>query len=214
MPSFNKALKEKTPGFSNATSIIFEAKSSRTGGTQIGESSAYAIVEENTLYVYTAADEFMFNRSSYEMFSGMASITEIDFGDFINTSQVENMGWMFYNCSKLKSLDLSNFYTSKVTNMGLMFYDCTGLESLILSNFDTSEVTSMNSMFYSCEKLTTLDLCSFTFPVGYALYDIFSFTYSLKVYVKDNDEWDKIKGEQVNGGSIEVCPGHNESSPM
>ena len=37
------------------------------------------------------------------------------------------MGSMFYNCSKLTSLDVSKFDTSKVTNMGSMFYNCSKL---------------------------------------------------------------------------------------
>ena len=31
---------------------------------------------------------------------------------------------MFYGCSNLKTLDLSNFDTSSVKNMDSMFYDC------------------------------------------------------------------------------------------
>jgi len=34
------------------------------------------------------------------------------------------MDYMFYGCSNLKTLDLSNFDTSSVKNMDSMFYDC------------------------------------------------------------------------------------------
>lgn len=54
---------------------------------------------------------------------------------------------MFFNCSGLTSLDLSNFDTSNVTNMGSMFGGCKSLTSLDLSSFDTSNVTNMNCMF-------------------------------------------------------------------
>ena len=50
---------------------------------------------------------------------------------------------MFYNCSSLISLNISNFDTSKVSNMGYMFYNCNGLISLDISNFYTPEVTYM-----------------------------------------------------------------------
>ena len=40
------------------------------------------------------------------------------------------MNGMFYGCTSLTSLDLSNFDTSKVTNMGYMFQSCTNLTSL------------------------------------------------------------------------------------
>ena len=48
------------------------------------------------------------------------------------------MSSMFYSCSNLTSLDVSNFDTSKVTDMGGMFYSCSNLTSLDVSNFDTS----------------------------------------------------------------------------
>ena len=38
-----------------------------------------------------------------------------------------------------------------------MFYECSGLTSLDLSNFNTSNVTSMNYMFHGCSALQTLD---------------------------------------------------------
>ena len=34
------------------------------------------------------------------------------------------MGYMFYGCSSLKDLNLSNFNTNNVTNMGGMFSGC------------------------------------------------------------------------------------------
>ena len=45
---------------------------------------------------------------------------------------------MFYGCSDIKEIDLSNFNTSNVKNMDFMFYDCSSLTSLNLSNFDIS----------------------------------------------------------------------------
>ncbi|PDD47115.1 hypothetical protein A4P37_14465, partial [Listeria monocytogenes] len=44
---------------------------------------------------------------------------------------------MFYDCTGLEELDVSNFDTSSVTNMAYMFQNCTSLEELDLSNFDT-----------------------------------------------------------------------------
>ena len=68
---------------------------------------------------------------------------------------------MFWNCSSLTSLDLSNLDTSSVTNMQSVFNNCSSLTSLNVSNFNTSQVTTMNSMFFNCSSLTSLDLSSF-----------------------------------------------------
>ena len=71
------------------------------------------------------------------------------------------MEFMFYNCSSLKELDLSNFNTSKVTNMDSMFFNCSSLNELNLSNFNTSKVTNMSYMFYNCSSLKELNLSKF-----------------------------------------------------
>ena len=47
-----------------------------------------------------------------------------------------------------------------------MFYDCTSLASLDLSNFNTANVTDMMYMFSGCSGLTSLDLSSFSFSAS------------------------------------------------
>lgn len=98
--------------------------------------------------------------SMYNMFENCSKLTSLDVSNF-NTSKVTNMRSMFGWCSSLTSLDLSNFDTSSVTNMGSMFESCSKLTSLNLSNFDTSKVINMSYMFYGCNKLTSLDLSNF-----------------------------------------------------
>ena len=94
------------------------------------------------------------------MFYGCASLTSLDLTSF-DTSQVTQMSCMFYGCASLTSLDLTSFDTSKVTDMEEMFSGCESLTALDLSSFDTSEVSYMRGMFYSCKSLTALDLSSF-----------------------------------------------------
>ena len=66
------------------------------------------------------------------------------------------MDEMFYGCSGLTSLNVSNFNTVNVTAMDEMFYGCSGLTSLDVSNFNTSNVTAMYGMFYGCNGLATI----------------------------------------------------------
>ena len=91
------------------------------------------------------------------MFSSCSKLTSLDLSNF-DTSSVTKMTYMFNLCSSLTSLDVSNFNTSKVTDMSDMFHGCPKLTSLNLSNFDTSSVTNMSDMFSSCPKLTSLNL--------------------------------------------------------
>ncbi|MCD7785519.1 MAG: BspA family leucine-rich repeat surface protein [Oscillospiraceae bacterium] len=92
---------------------------------------------------------------------GCFSLTEINFNNCFDTSDVTDMAYMFDHCSSLTSLDLSCFNTSKVENMAAMFDSCSSLAYLDISSFDTSNVTSMDSMFGACSSLTSLDLSNF-----------------------------------------------------
>lgn len=94
-------------------------------------------------------------------FSGFKGLTTITNLEYLNTSQVTNMQYMFSNCESLEALDLSTFNTENVTNMSNMFYYCKSLKSLNLSSFNTSKVNYMGSMFHDCESLTALNLSSF-----------------------------------------------------
>ena len=121
----------------------------------------------------------------------LCMVEEIEGIEYLNTSEVTTMEYMFYNCTYLKKLDVSKFNTEKVTtfecmftncaspsldvssfntenatNMRAMFSQCTNLTSLDVSNFNTSNVTNMTEMFARCWKLTSLDLSNFnTFHV-------------------------------------------------
>ena len=50
---------------------------------------------------------------------------------------------MFYDCSSLTSLNISNWDTSSVTRMSTMFSNCSSLTSLDISNWNTSNVEDM-----------------------------------------------------------------------
>ena len=121
---------------------------------------------DKTAYYYTEPGKVYLNKESSRMFHSKSdeqkirNILEIDLSNF-DTSEVTNMGEMFYGMSNLTSLNLSNFDTSQVTNMGLMFYGLSSLTSLDLSNFDTSKVTDMSFMFYGMRNLTALNLSNF-----------------------------------------------------
>ena len=60
---------------------------------------------------------------------------------------------MFFGCSSLTTLEVSNWNTSSVTNMTNMLRSCTSLTSLDVSNWDTSSVTGMSYMFRLCSNL-------------------------------------------------------------
>ena len=95
------------------------------------------------------------------MFSGCSALSSIKFGNF-NVSKVTTMSHMFDGCG-LTSIDLSPFgpYTWSVTDMSYMFANCTKLKTLDLSPLDTSCVTDMSYMFSGCSSVSSIDFTDF-----------------------------------------------------
>ena len=155
-----------------------------------GSVMAYAVLNDDgstyTIYLQ-GPGKILANKNSAYLFSSFSKLQTIEGLEYLDTSQAENMRYMFANnrlleeinlrifdtsnvinmsnmfqdCSKLTSLDLDNFDTSSVTNMDMMFYGCSSLNNLDIDNFNTSKVTAMSYMFYGCMNLSTLDLSSF-----------------------------------------------------
>ena len=53
------------------------------------------------------------------------------------------MSWMFYGCSSLNSINLSNFNTNNVTDMSCMFDGCSSLKK---ENIIIKDKNSLNKM--------------------------------------------------------------------
>ena len=94
--------------------------------------------------------------STADWFDNMTNLTSITGLSFLNTDDVTNMGYMFYNCKKLSNIDVSHFNTANVESMSSMFKHCGNLTSLNLSSFNTAKVTNMYNMFFNCASLTTI----------------------------------------------------------
>ena len=75
--------------------------------------------------------------------------------------KLTKMNYMFYDCSSITKIDLSNFNTQNVTDMSYMLCDCSSLTNIDLSNLNTQNVTNMSSMFSCCKSLTNINLSNF-----------------------------------------------------
>ena len=107
----------------------------------------------------TFANEVYAPNISTQLFQGLTELVTINNINYLNTSRVTQMNYMFYNCKSLKTLDLHNWDTSVVEATNSMFANCRQLTSIIgLENFKVEKVTEMSYMFYNCKSLKTLDL--------------------------------------------------------
>ena len=60
---------------------------------------------------------------------------------------------MFQSCTKMISLNVSNWDTSNINNFQVMFQSCGNLTTLNVANWDTRKVTSFFGMFNLCSSL-------------------------------------------------------------
>ena len=65
---------------------------------------------------------------------------------------------MFAHCIKIKFLNLSNFVTSLVVSMDYMFYNCTSLNILDISNFNMMQTTSAVQILTGFKNLSYINL--------------------------------------------------------
>ena len=87
-------------------------------------------------------------------FAGMTNLETFIGLEYLNTSNVTAMNGMFWVCSALRSLDLSNFNTQNVSNMSNMFTRCSRLATIKVGNgWSTSNVSSSSEMFEECTSL-------------------------------------------------------------
>ena len=151
------------------TTVVFTDEMMPADATLIdvdadGDGGVVAWTEENETIMKVSSQikgvKVQAVKDSSRMFYNKTKIQTIDFTNF-DTSPMTSMEYMFYGCSKLTSLDVSLFDTSQVTGMSNMFQNCRGLTSLDVSSFNTAKVTSISNMFYGCSGLTSLGVSSF-----------------------------------------------------
>ena len=113
----------------------------------LGNGTIKHIVFDKSFSTYTPTTLYGFfgSRTELETITGL---------EYLNTTKVTNMRYMFYSCSSLTSLDVTHFNTAKVTDMGYMFYNCSSLTTIYASSkFVTPQVSKSFNMFYNCKKL-------------------------------------------------------------
>ena len=140
---------------------------SRTGGTAYNMNTGddtpswHSYVSNVTSVVFNSTFANARPTSCYEWFDGMTNLTSISgMSSYLNTSQVTDMRYMFYNCKKLTSVDVSGFNTANVTNMSYMFDFCSSLTSLNIRNFNLSSLSYSSGMIKGCTALSSLTIPS------------------------------------------------------
>ena len=124
-------------------------------------------------------------------FSGMQ---QQNMNNFTNATNAE---LTFYNCLKLKEIDLSNANMPLVTSAKGMFGNCQTLEKLDLSNIKLNSNKSLNGTFANLYELTSINLSGFEDTALEDFATAFGYCYKLK-----NIDLSSLNATKVNNMSM------------
>ena len=113
------------------------------------------------------------------MFYGCTNIIDIDLSNFDFQSTIK-MNDMFNYCINLVNIRFPQLSIENVINTSYMFNYCKKLMKIDLSNMNTENVISMAGMFQHCESLKVLDLSNFDIKNNTQLSCMFNDCYELK----------------------------------
>ena len=146
--SIVKTVEEHPPVYEGDYTIT-ENGTYNTGGKKMEGDLIVNVASSSKNTLKTLLDA---TKKCYQLFYRYGGTSVDDLISYEDTSNVNDMRYMFYVCEKITSIPLLN--TSNVTNMKSMFEECSSLTSIPL--FDTSNVIDMSSMFCDCENLTEI----------------------------------------------------------
>ncbi|MFC6315927.1 BspA family leucine-rich repeat surface protein [Lapidilactobacillus achengensis] len=159
------------------------------------------VVFEGPVTAHATADSTGTFRSLAGLFDNMKSLTVLENISHLQTTQVNDLSYLFNDCASLPAIDLTHFETSAATDFSQMFSGCSRLTSLDVSPLDTSaatympgmfagtktlteivgldklktaRVTNFSAMFEGCFNLTELDITQFDFGQAAAIYSMFT----------------------------------------
>ena len=113
------------------------------------------------IYVFTEDGSDMKAVGSYRnLHSQFSAMTTNTFVSHLDTEDVNDMSYMFSECTELTGVTFDNFTFPKVESTSYMFNKCGKLTSITLSG-PAPKLTTMSYMFSQCKAMTSLDLGDF-----------------------------------------------------
>ncbi len=97
-------------------------------------------------------------KTFYAMFSECSNLKEIYGLENWDTSNFNNIGNMFFNCTSLTNINVSNWNTENVTEGYQVFYNCFSLQNLDISNWNTTNMVNISSIFEGMDNLKQISL--------------------------------------------------------
>ena len=134
-----------TWGIGEIKSVVFDGTFPEWAGT------SQEVDKTTTRVVFDASFRDFRPTTTAKWFYNCNALKQIEGLEYLNTSEVKDMGYMFYGCSALTTLDLKHFNTQNVTDMSKMFSGCAALTTI---NSNTAwQCPESENMFADCTKL-------------------------------------------------------------
>ncbi|MBQ7007087.1 MAG: BspA family leucine-rich repeat surface protein, partial [Oscillospiraceae bacterium] len=124
--------------------------------------SATEVVVPGTYDIEVTDDEGNITTATYAViidstttFANNTNITKVTLKEGVKFAN-NSMKKLFYNCSKLGTVDWAEISTTGITDMSYIFFNTggsnknTALKTVDFSNFDTSSVTTLEGLFQYC----------------------------------------------------------------
>jgi surface protein len=133
------------------------------------------------------------NMTSMEkMFFSCSALEKIDLSN-IDISNIEDTYYMFNNCWSLKEINLSNWNAEKLKNTSGMFLGCESLTSLIgLNTWTNFKPNLLDDMFYNCYSIEEINVSGWDTSEVVSLYGTFSDCHALTT-IHGIENWDVSK---------------------
>ena len=120
----------------------------------------YIFKEPGIHFVYISLD--ISNLTSLSnLFSNAEELTSVNFTKEFDTTNIKSIQSMFYKCTKLVSVDISNFNIQNINSTAYLFYSCSILNTLKLPKTQSPLLERVESMFFGCNLLTSIDFSVF-----------------------------------------------------
>lgn len=117
-----------------------------------------------------------------------------------------SLNYMFYGCSKLKSVNFANLdITTYCRQMNNMFQNCTSLETFDGRGLDTSRIEQMQYVFDGCSNLRSVDLSQNNLDNVWIIYRMFSLCPKLTGTLTLDEKGTSVKFPARKSAGASLC---------
>lgn len=150
---------ETTPAISKltGTEVYWDASEAQ-------DRSIICFLDEDVLHISSnGAGRILLGYDASYMFSSFQNVEHISGLDILDPKETGRMEWMFADCSSLKEIVIpENWDTSLVEDMSYMFFNCSSATTLDVSSLDTRSTQKMDYLFGYCHNLGQISMEKWT----------------------------------------------------